>query len=226
VEVRALVYNLRQLRDDENAAARVIRDARPDVALLQECGTRRRLHRLAGAVDMAPVHGALYPFVRLVRNAVLLRSPWRSLSHRVHRFHRSQRFYPRGALVGDAGRSGVRVWLLSVHLGLAGEERQRHSRELTDLAGSLRGPVLIGGDLNEDPGRPAARWLADRYVDAWAAAGSDDGNTFPSAEPTSRIDYLFAGEGIEVLRATVPDGPDVRRASDHRPVLVDLRLPE
>jgi endonuclease/exonuclease/phosphatase family metal-dependent hydrolase len=31
--------------------------------------------------------------------------------------------------------------------------------------------------------------------------------------------------GLEVLGYEVPDGADVERASDHRPVLVTLRLP-
>jgi len=36
------------------------------------------------------------------------------------------------------------------------------------------------------------------------------------------IDALFVGPGITVIQTTAIDSPDVRAASDHRPVVADL----
>jgi len=105
-----------------------------------------------------------------------------------------------------------------VHLGLSGEERTEHARELTDLLAG-REPVVLGGDLNEGPEEPAARWIAGRYWDA----ARESGRTFPSWEPRARIDYLFVSEGVAVERAWV-GGERFARLSDHLPVLADLEL--
>ena len=221
MELRVLVYNLRQFRDDWEAAAVAVAGTRPDVALLQECGTTRKLHRFAEALEMRPAHGRLWPFFRLVRDAVLVRPPWRLIDGRLHRFERSTRFYPRGAYLAQVGRSGVRVWAVSTHLGLVDEERVRHARELTDLAASLKPPLLIGGDFNEGPDGRAVRWLGERYFDAWTGGG---GETFPATDPRARIDMLFTTPEVVVERAVVLDGPDVLQGSDHRPLVVDLRV--
>jgi endonuclease/exonuclease/phosphatase family metal-dependent hydrolase len=50
------------------------------------------------------------------------------------------------------------------------------------------------------------------------------GETFPAEEPTARIDYLFVSEGVRVERAIVPPIPEVRTASDHRPLVAELTL--
>jgi endonuclease/exonuclease/phosphatase family metal-dependent hydrolase len=44
-------------------------------------------------------------------------------------------------------------------------------------------------------------------------------------EPTRRIDAVFVSDGVPVLSCTALDTPDVLRASDHRPVVVDIELP-
>jgi endonuclease/exonuclease/phosphatase family metal-dependent hydrolase len=105
-----------------------------------------------------------------------------------------------------------------VHLGLSGEERTEHARELTDLLAG-REPVVLGGDLNEGPEEPAARWMAARFWDA----ARDAGRTFPAWEPRARIDYLFVSEGVRVERAWV-GGDRFARLSDHLPVLADLEV--
>src|SRR5207244_9340553 len=124
--------------------------------MLQECGSRRRLRRFARSLDLEAVSTRLFPIVRQVRNAVLVRPPWRVVSYRLHRFERSQRFYPRGALIAVIGRAGYRISALSVHLGLAPSERIRHVHELTDLTVAMPEPVLIGADVNEDADVKAA----------------------------------------------------------------------
>ncbi len=166
------------------------------------------------------------PFRRRVKDAVLVRAPWRVLERRFRRFDDSARWYPRGVVVARVARSGYRLWVAAVHLGLRPAERRRHSEELADLLRGLEGPIIVGGDLNETPSGRAVSFLSERFWDAWLLGGDVAGETFPADEPTARIDYLFVSEGIRVERAIVPPIPEVRVASDHRPVVAELTLPD
>lgn len=226
MRLRVVVYNVRGFRDGLDTVAAVAGAYEPDLVLLNESGARRHLRRLAAKLGMDTAGDPMTPFQRRVKDAVLVRPPWRIVSHRMHRFELSQRLYPRGALIAQLGRSGYRLWAIAVHLGLSPAERRRHARELTDVAAGLVGPVVIGGDFNEGPDRKAVGWVADRFWDAWLLGGDVSGETFPARDPTARIDYLFVSEGISVDRVLVPEGPEARSASDHRPVVAELTLGE
>jgi endonuclease/exonuclease/phosphatase family metal-dependent hydrolase len=223
MRLRILVYNVRGFRAGVAAVAAAVEPYAPDVALLNECRSRGRLRRFARAVAMQSASPRWFPLSRTPRNAVLVRPPGRIVEWRVHRFGLSKRFYPRGALMAHIGRTGHRVWTLSVHLGLAPGERRRHAEELLALTRRLNGPLLVGGDLNEGPDGDAVAWFADRMWDAWPEGGEGPGGTFPSADPTHRIDYLFRSEHF-VVESAIVGGPEVAGASDHRPLFVDLVL--
>ncbi len=230
VRLRVLVYNVKGFRFGVDRIAAVVGEYEPDLALVNECGTGRRLRRLARAVDMDAAAPRLWLFLRTVRNAVLIRPPWRVVGFHLHRFERAEALHPRGALVAQVGRAGFRVSALSVHLGLSPQERRRHAEEITDLTLTLPGAFLVGGDMNEGPEGTSVAWIAARMWDAWAvtgaATGASGGATYPSERPTARIDYLFASEHFDVLDAAVPDSPEAGEASDHRPLVVDLELRE
>jgi endonuclease/exonuclease/phosphatase family metal-dependent hydrolase len=49
--------------------------------------------------------------------------------------------------------------------------------------------------------------------------------TYSCADPRRRIDAIFTDPRITVVAYQVPDTPVARRASDHFPVVADLRLP-
>jgi endonuclease/exonuclease/phosphatase family metal-dependent hydrolase len=227
VRLRVLVYNVRQFRDEADVVARVVERFAPDVVLMNESGGRLRLRRFAKAVGMEKARDPWSPFRRRVKNAVLVRPPWRILDHRLHRFAGSARFYPRGALVAHLDRSGLRISAASVHLGLRPAERRNHAEQLVRVLRALNGPLVVGGDLNELPGGRAVTHLTERLLrDAWLLGGDVAGETYPADEPTARIDYLFVSEGIRVERAIVPPLPDVHLASDHRPVVAELVVPD
>jgi endonuclease/exonuclease/phosphatase family metal-dependent hydrolase len=226
VDLRVLVHNVKGFAAGPEQAAAAVAEHVPDVAMISEAGTRGRFRRYVRALDMEPASPSLLPLARTVRNAVLVRPPWRVVRFHLHRFHDSKRFSPRGVLVAVLGRAGYRVNALAVHLGLAGEERRRHAEELTNLAAGLQGPVLVGGDFNESPASPAVRWITERYWDAWAHGGDRDadGATFPAADPTGRIDYLFVSEEVRIDGAWVLSDPAATASSDHLPLVVDVTL--
>lgn len=218
MRIRIVTFNAKGLGGGRRTAD-ALEALEPDVLLLQESGGRRhsalaRALRMEAAVPARSLRG------RPIRNAVLVRPPWRVVARRLHRFPGST-LQPRGALLAQIGRAGRRLWVASVHLGLAPAERLRHARELTDVCASLAGPVVIGGDLNEAPGGRTPSWIGDRYWDTWLEGGVGGGETFPAAEPTARIDYVFASEGLAVELAEVGGDPG---GSDHLPVVVELEL--
>ncbi len=183
MRIRVVVYNVRGFRDDVAGLVRLVEHFRPDVVLLNESGARWRLRRFSRAVAMPAAADPWSPLRRRVKDAVLVRPPWRIAEHRLHRFDGSARWYPRGAVLARLETDGATVWAIAIHLGLHPVERRRHAEELRSLTDALDAPVLIGGDLNERPDGRAVDVLVRRFRDAWMIAGDVDGETYPAREP-------------------------------------------
>ncbi|MFE4381716.1 endonuclease/exonuclease/phosphatase family protein [Streptomyces cyaneofuscatus] len=79
-----------------------------------------------------------------------------------------------------------------------------------------RGPKILLGDFNAEPGAPELAPLWEGLTDADPGAP-----TFPAQDPVKRIDYVAVSKGAaQVRRAWVPESV----ASDHRAVVADLVL--
>lgn len=219
VGLRVATYNVRSFRSGVTAAATVLRAADVDVALLQECGSRRALRRFASALGMRHV-STHRPFTR-VRNAVLYTPRWHLIDAQVMNLTHRRGLHRRGFIRALLETGGARLAAVSVHLGLSPGQRQQHARELTDHLSATAEPIVLGVDLNERPDAPAARWIAQRFADAFASAGAGTGETFPASAPSARIDYLFVRD-LRVREAWVPDAAVAAQASDHCPVVGEL----
>ncbi|MET9865223.1 endonuclease/exonuclease/phosphatase family protein [Streptomyces sp. NPDC006386] len=230
--IRVLSYNIRSMRDDTDALARVIRACAPDLVLIQEAPRffrwRKKLARLARTSDLVVVTGgatttgpailsSLRASVERTEDVLLPRTPG------LHR---------RGFATAVVRIAGTRLGVLSCHLSLQKDERHDQAGMLLDrLAGLGVEHAIAGGDLNERPDGPAFRLLADSLTDCRAAAPWGGEHTWTPADPYQRIDAIFATKGIEVLGCGVPLGQpgvteaDLRAATDHLPVLAALRVP-
>ena len=102
MRVRVVVYNVRGFRDGSERLVRLVGHFRPDVLLLNETGGRWRVRRFAKALGMDLAADPWSPLRRRVKDAVLVRPPWRIAAHRQHRFEGGPWLYPRGALVARA----------------------------------------------------------------------------------------------------------------------------
>jgi endonuclease/exonuclease/phosphatase family metal-dependent hydrolase len=225
MRVRVVVHNVRGFRDGSERLVRLVGHFRPDVLLLNETGSRWRLRRFENALGMDLAADPWSPLRRRVKDAVLVRPPWSIVGHRQHRFEGGPWLYPRGALLTELERGDAKLCAISMHLGLHPRERLAYARTLVALVDGVDTPIVVGGDLNEEPDGRAVGLLSERFRDAWLLGGDSEGETFPADEPTARIDYLFVSEGIVVERVLVPPGPDAREASDHRPLVAELTLP-
>ncbi|GAA2078571.1 endonuclease/exonuclease/phosphatase family protein [Streptomyces albiaxialis] len=230
--VRLLSYNIRSMRDDKGALARVIRACAPDVVCVQEAPRffrwRKYASRLAMSAELHYVTGgatasgpmilsSLRPHVEHTEDVLLPRTPGlhqRGFATAVLRF-------------GTAARLGV----VSCHLSLQSSERYEQGGLLLERLRALGPYAVAAGDLNDRPKGRTFRRLAGELQDGWATAPWGSEMTSEPRDPRQRIDAVFATGGVEVLGCGVPVGlpgveeSDLLSATDHLPVLAALRVP-
>lgn len=216
--LRVVSWNVRSLRDDARGVARVLADLAPDVVLLQEAprllGSRCANWRLARRAGLTRVVGGASASGNLllvggrttVVSASTLRLPHRRGLHR------------RGAVLGVVELDGTRLAVTGTHLDLDPVARVDSARRIRTAAARLGAPLVLGADVNEEPGGPAWAALAAGLVDTAAACGP----TFPLRAPRRRIDVLLADPRLSVRAVAVPRvGP----VTDHLPLVLDLEWP-
>jgi endonuclease/exonuclease/phosphatase family metal-dependent hydrolase len=230
--IRVLSYNIRSMRDDTDALARVITACAPDLVLVQESPIffrwRKKLARLASATGQVILTGggtAAGPAILCSVRATVERTEDVLLPLTPGEFRR-------GLATAVVRFGGARLGVVSCHLSLREDERYEQGGMLLDrLAGMGVEHAVAGGDINERPqGRTFAR-LSTALRDCYSAAPWGAEHTFPATGPTRRIDAIFVTKGVEVLGCGVPlglpgvTGHDLRAATDHLPVLAALRIP-
>jgi endonuclease/exonuclease/phosphatase family metal-dependent hydrolase len=144
-------------------------------------------------------------------------------------FTKDRRLHQRGAALAVLRCDGGSFAVAGIHLDLVAEPRVRHVGELgRALTGMVAAgtPTVVAGDVNDVPGSAAWAQLTEDRLDVWAAIGEGDGFTYSAQSPRRRIDGIFTGPGVVPISARVIDSTDVRRGSDHRPVFVELELPD
>ena len=219
--LRVASYNLRDFKDDGQAAARVIRSINPDVLCLQEVPrhlmSSHRIAMFAARCGLGWSGGHRGSGGTTVMSSVRL--DVLDVQHRSLKVGRFQR--ERGYAVCQLRLPGHQIiGFVSVHLSLAAHERAIHAGTLLRALPGDR-PVVVAGDLNE--GSDGQAWMA---IAARLCVVSGDAPTFPASNPGVRIDVIFASPELPVV--SMPrvelDRADLVAATDHLPVLVDLDL--
>ncbi|WP_241192334.1 endonuclease/exonuclease/phosphatase family protein, partial [Streptomyces sp. ADI96-02] len=230
--IRVLSYNVRSMRDDTAALARVIRACAPDLVLVQEAPRflrwRKAAARLAKRSELVVLTGgatAAGPLLLCSLRVTVERTEdvLLPLTPGLHR---------RGFATAVVRIGGARLGVLSCHLSLQRDERLAQADLLLErLAAMDVEHAVAGGDLNDVPTGAAFARLAGRLQDGRAVRPWGGDATFTPQEPRRRIDAVFATPGVEVLGCGVPAGlpgvsdADLRAATDHLPVLAALRVP-
>lgn len=222
--VRVMTYNIYLGGRRGSALDAVVRQAAPDVLLVNEApkrilGWKRECRRLADAWGMRMVAGGrpAGSNLVLVAHGVGVKSAGAQVLPQ-------PLFQPRrGVAWAQLRVRGALLGVVSCHLSLDRARREREVTRVIEVAGRLRGPVVVAGDLNETPSGPSWTRLRDaRFADH----GSRSWLTFPADDPASRIDALLVRGPVTVLEHGDPGVlPDLlAAASDHRPVLAVLDL--
>jgi endonuclease/exonuclease/phosphatase family metal-dependent hydrolase len=242
--LRVMTFNLHQAFDNDGALdpevfVRIVHDANPDVAVLQEYDATRIS---SGNVDLVSIlaerlgyHSYYGPpsSAEGFSGAVLSRHPIAEARWLATPTTSDNRYVTETRL--DVG--GRPVWLYGVHFGLPAADRAAQLGALLGAASARTGPRLLVGDFNACPAIPCddadgghVYWTlaSSGWRDAWVAAGhgANDtaGYTYSSLDPTERIDHVWASPEWAVVSATVVRSPDAKAASDHAPVVAELRL--
>lgn len=131
--------------------------------------------------------------------------------------------------------SGEMFLAMNTHFDHVGEEARRQGarlivRRARGLAGEL--PIVLTGDFNAQPDSVAYQTLTEALTDARVRSEAGHfgpegtfGSFEPQAKPAPRVDYIFLSPQIAVLReGTLAHHWDGRHASDHWPVIAEIRL--
>ncbi|WP_433468469.1 endonuclease/exonuclease/phosphatase family protein [Spirillospora sp. CA-128828] len=228
--VRLLSYNIRSLRDDAAAVARVVRAGAPDVVCLQEVprfrAWRLRRRRLARACGLRIAAGR-----RACGLAVLAAPDAGRVAREFHLLTPDRGLHRRALAIAVLDVHGSRLIAASTHLDLADGPRLRHVGEILahlDRARDRYGaPVILAGDVNEEPGGRSWSLLTEHFQDAHAVAPAGGEFTFSARDPRRRIDAVFTDPEVRITACGVPDDDagDHVRATDHRPLAADLTVP-
>jgi len=230
-DLRLLTYNVRSLRDDADAVARVIRGCAADVVAVQEAprflrwrSKRAGLARKSGLV-VASAHrpGGLTVLTSL--RAKVVDTSFALLP-------KSPKLHQRAVCSALVEIDGAQWAVSSIHLSLSDDERWQHLPPLWDAVRRWDAPLVVAGDVNEKPDNRVWAALATELQDAYAVAPDGPGDTYSAKkEPYKRIDGIFADRSVTVVgcHAVHGDGAErvplatVQAASDHVPVLAVLR---
>lgn len=130
--------------------------------------------------------------------------------------------------------TGARLVVVDTHLDHVGERARDLGAALVahELGG---GATVVLGDFNAAAGEaaPYRRLLAAGLVDALAPRDREEQQraTFVGVPPDvvpeaegEQIDWVLVSPEVEVVRGWVDEGPADGFASDHRPVLADVRV--
>lgn len=219
--------------------ARVIARANPDVVALQELDVGRartegmdQAHRIAHYLEMDfHFHPALHIEEERYGDAILTHLPMRLIkAGPLPGLPDVPRLEPRGAIWVAIDMDGEEVQIINTHLGLLGRERMVQAEALLGadwLAHEqCREPVILCGDFNAMPLSAVCRRLLSHLNDAQIEAERHrPKSTFFGRFPTARIDHVYIDSGLEVGAITIPDSELARVASDHLPLVVDVRIP-
>ena len=218
--------------------ARVIARYAPDIVALQELDVGKsrtegkdQAHLIASYLEMDyHFHPAMHVEEERYGDAILTHLPMRLVkAGLLPGLPAKPGLEPRGVLWVAIDVHGSELQVMNTHLGLLPRERKQ---QVEALLGSdwlthpdCQGPVVLCGDFNAMPSSPVCKSLRKRLDDAQIELDSHrPRNTFFGRFPTARIDHVFVDSAIEVTDIEVPATELVRVASDHLPLIVEIRL--
>ncbi len=240
---RVLTYNVhRWLGTDRQIApgriADVIAACEPDVVALQEVRAGRSN---GGAVDQAAAVAArlgmelhFQPTIRIFGEqfgiAVLTRHPSRVVrSSRLPTLSSSHAIEKRSALWVSVEIGGQTLQVINAHLSLRSRERLHQAEALVGSEwmghADCGDPAVLLGDFNAPPHSRSYRLFASRFRDAQLSNPSGEPQaTFHTRAPVLRLDHVFVTPSVQVIAAAPVRTPLARVASDHFPLLAELRV--
>jgi endonuclease/exonuclease/phosphatase family metal-dependent hydrolase len=206
---------------DPARAGFVISELAADVIALQEVlrpfDGEDSLEQLADALHLHLAFVATRVHRRgEVGNAILSRWPITSVFSLDLSFSRVER---RSAVATQFPGEFGPLSVVSTHLALVDRTRRRQVQSILEHP-QLQGAVVLLGDMNAWRRCKATRTLEREMV---GGAEFSWPRTFPASRPVLALDRVYA-RGAEVGRLEAHTSAAARRASDHLPVIAQIRL--
>jgi len=219
----------------------VIRSTRPDIVALQEidvaCPRTSEVNQ-AGEIGSrlgmnshfcCLVEWNLFPHFKepIGQYGLAFLCPPDLHPHRLSRWNlpfANEMSEPRGIFQIEIGWKGTPVMILNTHLSVRRRERITQLRAICQRIDDLRPQgeaCILMGDFNSSGSSRELRMLRQRVPEC--SPSKPPKATFPSRFPLLRLDRVFASPDLKCLDSRVINSPLARSASDHLPVLVELR---
>jgi endonuclease/exonuclease/phosphatase family metal-dependent hydrolase len=233
--LRVMSYNIHvgvgmdQKMDLERIAA-VINHEKPDLVGLQEVDRGvRRTQGVDEIVELSKLTKMNYAFAPnldyqggVYGVAILSRFPIGTIDHR--KFQNRRESERRGMLGIEVEVAGQTVNFVTSHLDYQyADGRLFEAEQLLRALDGLKGPVILVGDLNDEPAGDAYKLMTSKFQDAWITSKTkEDGFSYPADKVAKRIDYIFfrMTDAVKAKKAWTVHS----LASDHVPVVVELEL--
>ena len=235
VELKIATYNIHRCRGmDRRTAplriAEVLREIAPDVIALQEVigagpAGAGQAEEIGAALGMGWVMTSVRHLRRhLFGNVILSRFPiihhsqydlsWRTCEPRACQ---------RADL--DLGQNRV-VHVYNVHLGTAVLERRYQAPRLASYVHDhrIRGPKIILGDFNEWMRGLATRTLSSLFQSIDIQSHLKRRRTYPGLFPMVHLDHIYYEGEVEVQGVELPRNRKALIASDHLPLVANLKI--
>ena len=233
--LRVMTYNIhvgvgmdKQL--DLQRIADVINGQHPDLVGLQEVD--RGVKRTEGRdeiAELAKLTSMNYAFAHNLDYqggqygvAILSRLPLQAIDHR--KYENLREAERRGMIRVEIEFAGRTINFVTTHLDYQYDDgRVFETEQMLRFLESVKGPLIVVGDFNDEPAGDAYKLMLTRFQDAWIRAKAREaGLTYPADKPAKRIDYIFTRQSdrIRTKQAWVVS----TLASDHLPVVSDLEI--
>jgi len=242
VTITVMTYNVhscigRNSRACPSKTAGVIASYNPDIIALQELdmGLFRSglMDQAAVIAEQLKMNYHFHPSIKVEQgeygNAILSKYPLRLIkADELPTLHDKKDLEKRGAIWAEISIDNYKIQIINTHLGLNKKERLIQTDTLlsTDWLNhpACKPPLIFCGDLNSTPSSKIYNKIKGVLVDVQQRKNCHPRNTWPSWFPFRRIDYIFVSRDITVNKFLVPRRLSIRLASDHLPLLAELRI--
>jgi endonuclease/exonuclease/phosphatase family metal-dependent hydrolase len=232
--IRVATYNIHRCRGLDgrtrpDRTAEVLASLDADVLALQEvigAGTAGGGHaeELGAALGMGWVMApARHLRGHLFGNVVLSRFPMRQHAQYDLSWKTCE---PRCVQRVDLDVDGKLLHLYNVHLGTAFLERRFQAQRLAAVVSDRRlaGPKVVLGDFNEWMKGLATTLLSERLQAIDLRRHLRRRRTYPGLFPILHLDHIYHEGHVEVLKLELPRTRQTLIASDHLPLVAELKV--
>ena len=226
--LRLMTYNIKNANGMDDICsfqrvANVINNASPDVVAIQEVDsmTRRsgQKYVLGEIAERTQMHACFAPAIEFEGGKYGIGLLTKQVPLRLQ-------------TIPLPGREEARTLILAefedyiyccTHMSLTEKDRMKSLEVVKSFVAPYKKPLFLAGDMNAEPESDFIKELQKNFQ----MLSNPKQSTYPASDPKETIDYITAlksnANGFALISSQVLDEP---MASDHRPILVELRTAE